>query len=192
MNRTEIIEAVKEQMPERRWKHTLGVRETAVILAERFGEDKDKADLAAILHDVCKYWPIQDQEAIIRENNLPQDLLHYDKQLLHSHAGAYVAETRFGIKDEDILNAIRFHTSGREQMSKLEKIICLADYMEPGRDFPGVDKIRKLAETSLEEALIAGFDSTISFLIQQGKKIYPLTVLTRNSLLDEIRGKSIS
>ncbi|AQR77487.1 bis(5'-nucleosyl)-tetraphosphatase (symmetrical) YqeK [Paenibacillus larvae] len=192
MNRTEIIEAVKEQMPERRWKHTLGVRDTAVILAGRFGEDKDKADLAAILHDVCKYWTIQDQEAIIRENNLPQDLLHYDKQLLHSHAGAYVAEIRFGIKDEDILNAIRFHTSGREQMSKLEKIICLADYMEPGRDFPGVDKIRKLAETSLEEALIAGFDSTISFLIQQGKKIYPLTVLTRNSLLDEIRGKSSS
>ncbi|SDM86958.1 putative HD superfamily hydrolase of NAD metabolism [Paenibacillus sp. yr247] len=186
MNREELMVAVKEQMPERRWLHTLGVMETSVILANRFGGDPVKADLAAILHDYCKYWPVQEQAKIIRENGLPQDLLDYDKELWHSHAGAYIAEAQFGIHDEEILDAIRYHTSGREQMTLLDKIVCLADYMEPGRDFPGVDHIREIANQSLEKALVAGFDSTISFLIAKGKRIYPLTILTRNDLIEQI------
>jgi predicted HD superfamily hydrolase involved in NAD metabolism len=186
MKREDLMAAVKEQMPERRWQHTLGVMETSVKLAERFGGDKVKADLAAILHDYCKYWPIPEQAKIIRENDLPQDLLAFDKELWHSHAGAFIAKTQFGIEDEEILDAIRYHTSGREQMTLLDKIVCLADYMEPGRDFPGVEHIRELAKTSLEQALIAGFDSTITFLLSKGKRIYPLTVLTRNDLLEQI------
>lgn len=186
MNREELITAVKEQMPERRWLHTLGVMETSVTLAKRFGGDSVKADLAAILHDYCKYWPVQEQAKIIRENGLPQDLLDYDKELWHSHAGAYIAKEQFGIHDEEILDAIRYHTSGRVQMTLMDKIVCLADYMEPGRDFPGVDLIRELAERSLEKALVAGFDSTISFLITKGKRIYPLTILTRNDLITQI------
>jgi HD superfamily phosphohydrolase YqeK len=74
-------------------------------------------------------------------------------------------------------------------MTLLDKIVCLADYIEPGRNFPGVDRIRELADQSLERALIAGFDSTIQYLIAQGKKIYPLTMLARNSLIDELRGQ---
>lgn len=186
MKREKLMAAVKEQMPERRWLHTLGVMETSVILANRFGGDPVKADLAAILHDYCKYWPVQEQAKIIRENDLPQDLLDYDKELWHSHAGAYIAKTKFGIDDEEILDAIRYHTSGRVQMTLLDKIVCLADYIEPGRDFPSVDLIREIAEHSLEKALIAGFDSTISFLIAKGKRIYPLTVWTRNDLIEQI------
>ncbi|KRE52097.1 bis(5'-nucleosyl)-tetraphosphatase (symmetrical) YqeK [Paenibacillus sp. Soil724D2] len=186
MNREELIAAVKEQMPERRWLHTLGVMETSVILAKRFGGDPVKADLAAILHDYCKYWPVQEQAKIIRENGLPQDLLDYDKELWHSHAGAYIAKEQFDIHDEEILDAIRYHTSGRVQMTLMDKIVCLADYMEPGRDFPGVDIIRDIAGQSLEKALVAGFDSTISFLIAKGKRIYPLTILTRNDLITQI------
>jgi len=187
MNCERLIAAVKEQMPERRWLHTLGVMETSVLLAKRFGADPVKADLAAILHDYCKYWPVQDQANIIRENDLPQDLLDYDKELWHSHAGAYIAQTQFGIDDEEILDAIRYHTSGREHMTLLDKVVCLADYMEPNRDFPGVHNIREIAEHSLEKALIAGFDSTISFLLSKGKRIYPLTILTRNDLLTQIQ-----
>ena len=168
MKREELMAAVKEQMPERRWLHTLGVMETSVMLAERFGGDPVKADLAAILHDYCKYWPVQEQAKIIRENDCRKTCWHYDKELWHSHAGAFIAKTQFGIDDEEILDAIRYHTSGREQMTLLDKIVCLADYMEPGRDFPGVDLIRELAKTSLEKALIAGFDSTISFLLSKG------------------------
>ncbi|NEW05141.1 HD domain-containing protein [Paenibacillus sp. SYP-B3998] len=191
MDREQLISAVKEQMPEKRWLHTLGVMETAVILAKRYGADPSKADLAAILHDYCKYWPVQEQAKIIRENNdLPQDLLAYDKELWHSHAGAYMAKSQFGVHDEEILDAIRYHTSGREGMTLLDKIVCLADYMEPGRDFPGVHNIREIAEHSIEKALIAGFDSTISFLVSKGKRIYPLTILTRNDLIEQIQSES--
>lgn len=186
MKREKLIAAVKEQMPERRWLHTLGVMETSVILAKRFGGDPVKADLAAILHDYCKYWPVQEQAKIIRENGLPQDLLDFDKELWHSHAGAFIAQSQFGIQDEEILDAIRYHTSGRERMTLLDKIVCLADYMEPGREFPGVELIREEAKTSLEKALVVGFDSTIRFLIEKGKRIYPLTILTRNDLIQQI------
>ncbi|RAP76761.1 bis(5'-nucleosyl)-tetraphosphatase (symmetrical) YqeK [Paenibacillus montanisoli] len=187
MNRNEMMARVKAEMPERRWTHTVGVMETAVILAGRFGADAEKAEQAAILHDVAKYWPTSRMEAIIREEGLPGDLLAYDKELWHAPVGAFVAKRDFGVDDIEILDAIRFHTSGRERMTLMDKIVCLADYMEPGRDFPGVHKIRELAEHSLEKALISGFDSTISYLLQQGKRIYPLTIAARNDLLLTIR-----
>jgi len=101
--------------------------------------------------------------------------------------GALTAEKLFGVTDLEVLDAIRYHTSGREGMTLMDKIVCLADYMEPGRDFPGVHKIRELAQHSVEKALIAGFDSTISYLLEQGKRIYPLTVAARNDLLLYIR-----
>jgi predicted HD superfamily hydrolase involved in NAD metabolism len=187
MNREALMEAVRAQMPERRWAHTLGVMETAVLLAQRFGADADKADLAAILHDVAKYWPTAKMEAIIREEGLPADLLDYDKELWHAPVGAFVAERDYGVTDPEVLDAIRYHTSGRENMTLLDKIVCLADYMEPGRDFPGVHNIRELAEHSVEKALLAGFDSTISYLLAQGKRIYPLTLAARNDLILQVR-----
>ncbi|XEC96775.1 bis(5'-nucleosyl)-tetraphosphatase (symmetrical) YqeK [Paenibacillus tarimensis] len=183
MNREAIIAAVKEQMPERRWRHTEGVMETAVELARRFGADPVKADLAAILHDVAKYWPVDRMETAIREEGKYLDVLKHDKALWHAHAGAYTAKRDFGVEDEEVLDAIRYHTSGRESMTLLDKIVWLADLIEPGRDFPGVNDIRGLAEHGLDEALIAGFDTTVVFLLQKRKRIYPMTVLARNSLL---------
>lgn len=126
---------------------------------------------------------------IIEQNQLNLDLLVYDKQMWHSEVGAFVAEKDYGITDPDIINAIRFHTSGREDMSLLEKIVCLADYIEPGRDFPGVDKIREKAQVSLEEGLVAGFDSTISLLLEKRRVIFPLTVLARNDLVRILEDK---
>ncbi|MBE1443334.1 bis(5'-nucleosyl)-tetraphosphatase (symmetrical) YqeK [Paenibacillus sp. OAS669] len=187
MDRKQLMESVKAQMPAKRWEHTLGVMESAVMLARQYGCDPDKAYLAAILHDVCKFWPVKDQESIIRENGLPADLLDYDKELWHSFAGAFVAQRDYGIDDEEILDAIRYHTSGRAGMTLLEKVVCLADYIEPGRDFPGVNNIREIAEHSVEKALVAAFDGTIRFLLEKGKKVYPLTMLSRNSLIDEIK-----
>ncbi|OMC69310.1 hypothetical protein BK126_14890 [Paenibacillus sp. FSL H7-0326] len=187
MSRDDLIKAVSEQMPPQRWKHTQGVMETAVILAERFGADPRKADLAAILHDVAKYWPVNEMEKVIRENGLNQDLLLHDKQLWHSEVGAFVAERDYGVTDSEVLNAIKWHTSGRVNMSLLDKVVCLADYIEPGRDFPGVNNIRELAEHSLEEALLAGFDGTISHLITLKKVIYPLTLFTRNDLIAQLK-----
>ncbi|MBU5354139.1 bis(5'-nucleosyl)-tetraphosphatase (symmetrical) YqeK [Paenibacillus silvae] len=187
LSREELIQAVSSQMPAKRWKHTQGVMESAVILAEKYGADPVKADIAAILHDVAKYWPVAEMEAVIRDNGLNTELLSHDKQLWHSEVGAFVAERDYGVSDSEIINAIRWHTSGRVGMSLLDKVVCLADYIEPGRDFPGVEHIREQAERSLEEGLIAGFDSTISLLLSQRRVIYPLTVLSRNDLIAQLK-----
>ncbi|ADO57619.1 MULTISPECIES: bis(5'-nucleosyl)-tetraphosphatase (symmetrical) YqeK [Paenibacillus] len=189
-SREQLMEAVSGQMPEKRWKHTLGVMHTSVELAKRYGADPDKAELAAILHDVAKYWPVQQMEEVIR--NYPecdQELLEHDKQLWHSEVGYCVAARDYGVDDPEIRNAIRWHTSGRVGMSLLDKVVCLADYIEPGRDFPGVEHIRKQAKKSLEQGLIAGFDSTISLLLEKQKVIFPLTVLSRNDLIQQLKQK---
>ncbi|MFC3790565.1 bis(5'-nucleosyl)-tetraphosphatase (symmetrical) YqeK [Paenibacillus sp. GCM10012307] len=182
-----LIATVREQMPERRWVHTQGVMGTAVILARRFGADPAKAELAAILHDVAKFWKVDKMEAAIREEGLFTDVLNYDKELWHAHAGAYISRRDYGVEDDEVLGAIRYHTSGREGMTLLEKVVWLADLIEPGRQFPGVDDIRSVAENDLDEALVAGFDTTLGFLMEKKKKIYPLTVLARNDLLAGIK-----
>jgi predicted HD superfamily hydrolase involved in NAD metabolism len=187
MNLESLREATRKQMPDKRWKHTLGVVETAISLAKRFDGDPDKAELAALLHDYSKAWPIDRMEEIIRQQQLPEELLHFDKELWHAHVGAWAVQTEHQITDEEVLNAIRYHTSGRGNMTQLDKIVCLADYMEPGRDFPGVSKIRELAKHSIEEALVAGFDSTIELLVERGKRIFPLTVLARNDLIGQVK-----
>lgn len=179
----EWMAAVEKEMPAKRWKHTLGVVDSAKQLAERYGADPAKAEIAAIFHDVTKYWPVDRMRAAIEEEGAANDVLAHDKELWHAFAGAYITRRDYGIEDDDILNAVRYHTSGREGMSLLEKVVCLADYIEPGRDFPGVVEMRRLAETSLEQALLAGFDGTIRFLLEKGKRIYPLTIVTRNELL---------
>jgi predicted HD superfamily hydrolase involved in NAD metabolism len=183
MNLDALREATRAQMPEKRWRHTLGVVDAALELTSRFGGDPAKAELAALLHDYAKAWPIARQEEAIREHGLPQELLDYDKELWHAHVGAWAVQTEHGITNEEVLNAIRYHTSGRENMTHLEKIVCLADYIEPGRDYPGVHKIRQLAEHNLEEALTAGLDSTIALLLERGQRIFPLSVLARNDLI---------
>lgn len=184
-SREELITAISGGMPAKRWKHVEGVMESAVLLAERYGADPARADLAALLHDLAKFWPIDKQEAIVRDHGLNAELLEHDKQLFHAEVGAYIARVEYGVQDEEVLDAVRYHTSGRVGMTLLDKVVCLADYIEPGREYPGVDHIRELAEKNLEDALIAGFDSTISFLLEKGKLIFPLTVLARNDLIKQ-------
>ncbi|CAH1207283.1 hypothetical protein PAECIP111892_02839 [Paenibacillus auburnensis] len=188
-SREALIEAVSAQMPDKRWQHTLGVMETSVKLARHYGADPVQAETAAILHDVAKYWPVERMKEIIEQNGLSTELLQYDKQLWHAEVGAFVAQQEYGITDPDILGAIRYHTSGRKGMTLLEKVVCLADYIEPGRDFPGVDEIRRLSKVSLEEALVAGFDSTISLLLQKRRIVFPLTMLARNDLVRILEDK---
>ncbi|MEK3903100.1 MULTISPECIES: bis(5'-nucleosyl)-tetraphosphatase (symmetrical) YqeK [unclassified Paenibacillus] len=188
-SREALIEAVSGQMPDKRWKHTLGVMESAVKLAQRYGADPQRAETAAILHDVAKYWPVERMREIIEQNGLSAELLKYDKQLWHAEVGAYTAKHDYGIQDSEVLDAIRYHTSGRENMGLLERIVCLADYIEPGRDFPGVEEIRRLAKVSLEQGLIAGLDSTIRVLLEKRRVVFPLTVLARNDLVRTLEEK---
>lgn len=186
LSRDELIQAVSSQMPAKRWEHTQGVMATSVQLANKYGADPIQAELAAILHDVAKYWPVKQLEAEIRENDLSKELLLYSPQLWHSEVGYLVAKRDYGVTDIEVLDAIRYHTFGRVGMTLMDKIVCLADYIEPGRDFPSVNDIRELADKSLEEALVAGFDSTMSFLISRRQIIYPLMVLARNDLIKQL------
>lgn len=182
MNNSDMAAAVKKQMPAHRWEHTVGVIDTAKKLAVRFGASVEKAALAALLHDVAKYWPAETLKQTLRQHGA-DEWLAYDEPLWHAPVGAIIAREQFGLTDPDVLNAIRYHTSGREQMSQLEKIVCLADVIEPGRNFPGIARIRQLAEHDLNQALIASFDATIRFLIARGKVIIPLTIMARNDLI---------
>lgn len=183
MNKEDILQSVKSQMTEKRFIHTLGVMETARKLAKKYGADEEKAEIAALIHDVAKCWPVKEQSAYITEHQLDVNILHYDKELWHAEVGAHYAFAEYGIDDEDMRYAIRYHTSGRMGMSLLEKIIWVADYIEPNRSFDGVEKARKLAKTSLEEAILYGLNNTIIFLIAKGKVIYPTTLDARNDIL---------
>nr|WP_211295701.1 bis(5'-nucleosyl)-tetraphosphatase (symmetrical) YqeK [Planifilum fimeticola] len=186
MNREKLMEAAKRQMPSSRWEHTLRVMETAAELARRTGADPEKADIAAILHDYCKFWPEDKQREWILRHRLPQDLLQYNKELWHAPVGAEAVREELGIDDEEVLNAIRSHTTGRPGMSLLEKVIFLADYIEPGRSFSGVEEVRRLAREDLDRAILKALDNTIVYLVERGFKVYPLTILTRNDFLDKI------
>lgn len=189
MERNEALSIVKKQLTERRYVHTIGVMETAIKLARKYGADEKKAELAAVFHDYAKYRPKEEMEKCIVEEYMPADLLTANIELWHAPVGAFLVEKEAGIKDKEILDAIRYHTTGRAGMTSLEKIIFLADYIEPGRKFPGVDEVRQLAEEDLDLALIKALQNTISFLMEKNQPIYPDTFHTYNDLVINRRRK---
>lgn len=183
MDRNLALERVRAELTEHRYIHTIGVMETAIELAKRYGADVKKAELAAIFHDYAKFRPKDEMKQIIIDQDLGSELLLHNEELWHAPVGAYLVEKEVGIFDSEIINAIRFHTSGRPNMTLLEKIIYVADYIEPGRHFPGVDEVRELAKISLDEALIKAIHNTIVFLMKKKQAIYPDTFLTYNALV---------
>ncbi|MCD4838561.1 bis(5'-nucleosyl)-tetraphosphatase (symmetrical) YqeK [Neobacillus sedimentimangrovi] len=183
MEREEALKIVKVQLTEHRYQHTLGVMETAISLARLYGADEKKAELAAIFHDYAKFRPKEEMREIIKSHSFPQDLLEYNAALWHAPVGAYLVEKEAGITDKEVLDAIRYHTSGRPGMTLLEKIIYLADYIEPGRQFPGVDEVRELAKESLDRALIKSVQNTINFLMKKNQRVYPETFHMYNDLI---------
>ncbi|MBD8069223.1 bis(5'-nucleosyl)-tetraphosphatase (symmetrical) YqeK [Bacillus sp. PS06] len=185
MEKNKALAVVKEQLTDHRYQHTIGVMNTAVKLAEKYKCDQKKAELAAIFHDYAKFRPKEEMKQIIQEQNMPVELLSFNSELWHAPVGAYLVEKEVGITDTDVLDAIKYHTSGRMNMTKLERIIYLADYIEPGRKFPGVDEVRELAEHDLNQALLQSIRNSILFLIKKNQPIFPLTLYTYNSLLIE-------
>jgi predicted HD superfamily hydrolase involved in NAD metabolism len=188
MDREQALEIVKPQLTEHRYVHTIGVMETAIMLAEKYGADRKKAELAAIFHDYAKFRPKEEMRQIIVDQKMPNILLEFNSELWHAPVGAFLAEKEAGIKDGEILDAIRFHTSGRVGMTLLDKIIYLADYIEPGRHFPGVDEVRDLAEKDLDIALIQSMKNTILFLIKKNQQVFPDTFNAYNSIVKNSGG----
>lgn len=183
MDREKALQIVKPHLTEHRYQHTLGVMESAIELATLYGADVKQAELAAIFHDYAKFRPKEEMKQIIEEQGINPMLLQYNSELWHAPVGAYLIEKEAGIMDSQILNAVRYHTSGRPGMTILEQVIYLADYIEPGRHFPGVEEVRELAKISLTEALIASIKNTIIFLLKKNQPVFPDTFETLNDLI---------
>ena len=183
-----VMEKMKYRMPEKRYLHTRGVAITAIHLAEKYGEDVEKAELAAILHDSVKYADKNWMRDIIVSEKMDPILLEFHHELWHAPVGSYVAKNEFKIDDEDILHAIKYHTTGRANMSPLEKIIYISDMIEPGRNFPGVNLLREKAEIDLDDAMISCIQHSIKFLIEKKQPVFPDSFHCYNDLIQK-RGK---
>lgn len=182
-----LLQATKKQLKPERWEHTLRVVETAKELALQEGADLNSAEIASVLHDYCKFWSKEQMEEWMNKYQLPQDLLDYHKEIWHAPVGALVARVEFGIEDPDILQAIASHTVGRPGMSLLEKIVFLADYIEPGRKFPGVEEVRQYAKLDINLAVLKAMNNTITFLLSQNQKVYPLALEAYNYMVDLVK-----
>ena len=184
MDYSEAKKLVKARLSEKRWTHTKNVKKMAVKLARRWGTDPEKAAMAAILHDSAKELPKQEllqifaDNAIIAENAPARPL-----PVWHGIAAAILAETQWGITDPEILSAIRCHTTGKPGMSKLDKIIYLADMTSAERDWPGVEKLRRLELKDLDAAMLAALKQTNDFVLSQGKPLDPMSKAAYEDIL---------
>lgn len=166
----------------KRIPHVLGTEQEAIRLAERYGADVRKARVAALLHDCTKKLDMPAQLALCQRYDIALDSLEQTAlKLLHAKTGAAVARSIFGV-DEEIYNAIWWHTTGHAGMTLLEKIIYLADYIEPSRDFPGVDKLRSVCYNDLDAGLLLGLEMTIEEMTGMGNPVHHATLEARDAL----------
>lgn len=182
-----IIERLSKMIDRYRLEHSLAVSRSAVELAARYGLDKEKAELAGLLHDSAKCLSYDESIRLCeRYGYEPDSITKSSKALLHAPLGAFIAEDLFGVKDREVLAAIACHTTGKRNMTMLDKIICLADYIEEGRQYPGVDQIRSYAFSDLNKALMTALELSIVHVVEEGLLLHPITVEARNCLLMEI------
>ncbi|MBM6927001.1 nicotinate (nicotinamide) nucleotide adenylyltransferase [Pseudoflavonifractor phocaeensis] len=173
----------------KRIAHVRGTEEEAVRLAARWGADQEKARRAGILHDCTKYLEMEEQLQLCRKYGIVLDDLEQQAvKLLHSKTGACVARDVYGVSD-DIYWAIFWHTTGKADMTLLEKILYIADYMEPNRDFPGVERLRKLAYEDLDQAVLAGCEMSIQEMADRKLPVHSNTLRARDWLRKETTGK---
>lgn len=166
----------------KRIAHVKGCEEEAVRLARHWGANVEHARRAAILHDCTKYWELPEQLALCDQYGVPLDAMERTTvKLLHSKTGAILAAHRFG-EPEEVCRAIFWHTTGKADMSLLEKILYIADYMEPTRDFDGVERLRQLAYTDLDAAVCLGAEMSIEEMTQRGVPLHPNTIAARDFL----------
>lgn len=163
--------------------HVLGTEQEAVRLAERYGADVTKARIAALLHDCTKKLDMDEQLALCKKYHIPLDELEQKTlKLLHSKTGAAIARDVFAV-DDDVYSAILYHTTGKPDMTLLEKIIYLADYIEPTRDFPGVEALRRTVYEDLDRGLLMGLTMTIDEMEEMGNPVHHMTRDARDYLM---------
>lgn len=181
---------MQEMLDVKLYRHCLGVAEMAESLARRYGVDTDKAFVVGMIHDYGKRY--SSQELLIKAGQFKLELDSItlsESKLLHASVGAALVERDLGINDPDMIRAVSYHTTGRPGMGLLEKIIYLADYIEVGRNYVGVEKIREIACTDLDRALLVAVDHTLKSILDRRLLLHPRSVAFRNSLLIEISGR---
>lgn len=188
--REAILAEVEKQMKPSRFQHVLRVEACSIQLAEKYGASVEACSLAALLHDYAKEHAAESMKEIVLSEGMDSGMTGYGSEIMHGPVGAYYAETVFGIKDEAILDAIRQHTIGGEMMTLIGKVLFIADYIESGRAFKGVDEARRLAEDSLDEAAYFKIEKTIIHLVKKELPIYPGTIYVYNSWIQRKVGKS--
>ncbi len=170
-----LIEEMNGELKKSRFLHSLGVCYTAANLAQLYNCDVTKASIAGILHDCAKMYSDDELIKICNKNNIPINKYEIDNgYLLHAKVGSFIAQTKYSIDDEEILNAIKWHTTGTTNMTLLDKIIFISDYIEPSRTKqPNLKEIRELAfiSTNINLPLLKIMDDTINYLKSTGKVI---------------------
>ena len=176
---------LKEHLSKKRYTHSVNVANSAVELAKRYGADADKAYIAGLLHDITKETGKAAQLEIIKYAGV--ELHPFDKRgdkFLHQASGSAMAKI-LGIEDEEILDAIRYHTTGKANMTMLEQIIYLADFISADRDYKDIDIIRKETQRGIEYGLLYGTAYTIKSVASRQILLHPMTVEAYNWIIDE-------
>lgn len=181
-----LLDYLKQNIDEKRLKHSIGTADEAVKLAKKFGADENKACIAGLLHDVakgkCKYGLKQ----LAIEYGIDIDEIESKNiELIHGRLGAAMIEKQLGIHDEEILSAIRWHTTGRKGMTLLDKVIYLADLIEPGRNFEGINEIRKIAYRNIDTAMREALKQVMEFVKSEGFALHPCSVEAYNDYKKE-------
>lgn len=188
-----LRDIVRSRVTEKRYIHILGVEEKAVELAKKYGADEYKIRVAAILHDIAKSMEV-DKMRKICEDNFSDELSVQDmeiSEILHGFVGYIIVRDELKIDDIEILEAIKYHTIGKKELSLVGRIIYIADGIEKNRDYPGVEKIRELVDKNLDEGIIYEIDKKIVYLEKVGGEIHKNTLEMRDWLKESLDGGKI-
>ena len=184
MNIAEIEQCIKNMTKESRFNHSKGVQSMAGQLAKHYGLDVEKAELAGLMHDCVKNLPVEEMYKLCDELGCELDeVTKREPKLIHAPLGAYYAKKVFGIDDDEIFNAIYYHTTAKADMTMFEKIIYIADVVEPNRDYDIIDEMRKLAFEDVDKAMMKILDYTINKQVNAGKMLHSETINARNYLI---------
>ena len=184
----EIDKYLRSKLKPRRYEHVLSVRDTAINLARSYDADLRKVNLAALLHDCAKWMSVSELYETVADYQLELDEIEQvNPSLLHAIVGAELAMRLFGISDPEILSAIRAHTAGNGRMTLIDKILYVADFAEPTREYPNVDLVRTLAYQDLDAAVFEVAKYKIAHLLNKGVFIHSDTINTYNSVLQKMK-----
>ena len=177
-------ELVRSRLSDKRYEHTINVKKMAVKLAKHYGTDPEQAALAALLHDAAKELPKDEMRAIMQAYpEYAQGGEARPTPVWHGICAAILARTEWGVTDEAVLSAIACHTAGKPGMTQLDKILYLADMTSAERDWPGVEKLRKLELKDLNAAMLAALKQTNDFVLSQGKPLDPMSKAAYEDIL---------